>query len=162
MTQLVSGIEDDKFHFAGCTTKGQEAAVCRGSEGVAEGVRILRNSKKQAVGFGSCCKQGWENNVIDFRKIKCKSKPADSKHVDVLVRAADQQSQKANATEVVETQETEEDDRTGMPATESDADESSAARVSGLTGSGLLDLILIMGIVIMVLISGAMCTKYKK
>mmetsp|Transcript_119102 Transcript_119102/g.210580 ORF Transcript_119102/g.210580 Transcript_119102/m.210580 type:complete len:262 (-) Transcript_119102:57-842(-) len=78
-TMTVRGARGDSFDFAGCTTAGFEpqAAMCK--SGAARGsVRLLRNQRKEVVGFGGCCMREVSNFVADARLGECEEKPVVS------------------------------------------------------------------------------------
>lgn len=59
----IKGCKEDQFHFDGCTTSGPAAAICVNS-GKSGGVRLLKNDRKETVGYGSCCVPGHEDSIV--------------------------------------------------------------------------------------------------
>lgn len=76
-TVTVKGRTDDAFHFQGCSTQGEEAFVCQHSEGVQGGVRLMRNTKGEVIGFGSCCKANMVDAVVASRIGACEAVPSN-------------------------------------------------------------------------------------
>lgn len=70
-TLVVKGAKDDAFHFRGCTTQGEEAFVCQHAEGAQGGVRLMRNSKDEVIGFGACCKPQMVNGIMAAKMGQC-------------------------------------------------------------------------------------------
>jgi len=80
-TVMVNGTKDDNFYFRGCTTYGEDAALCHA------GVSIMRNMRGQVVEVGSCCKTSLVDSIVTSRIQHC-GKPQPT----VVVKAPELQA----------------------------------------------------------------------
>lgn len=131
-TVTVKGSAEDTFHFSGCSTQGEEAFVCQHSEGAQGGVRLMRNARGEVIGFGSCCKANMVDAVMAARMGVCEVVPSNA-------------PLKSNATAWFHS-------ATGALAT----------TLPLQTTNVMLKLVLLFGTCLLVAISSAMYTRYKR
>jgi len=74
-TMQIRGGPNESFYFDGCTHKGPEAQVCTNTDQAAEGVRVLKNEMHEIVGYGSCCRDGLTDTIMQVTKGVCATGP---------------------------------------------------------------------------------------
>jgi len=72
-TLQMKGCKDEEFHFDGCDISCAAATICTNSERKPTGVRLLKNSGGDIVGYGSCCVPGQTDTVVSTTMDSCEA-----------------------------------------------------------------------------------------
>jgi len=102
-TVQIKGCKEEDFHFDGCSASGEAAMMCVNGEHTPAGVRVLKNSRNEVVGYGSCCIEGQMDKVVATSKHPS-PKPApvemvvEAKAIDQNIAEVDSYGPDASAT----------------------------------------------------------------